>query len=69
MKFASGTQDLPVAGTFSDKTLVGADYLISLSEWNEHFSERTDDRTLIRPVRKAKGSPGEVPSLTPGSGA
>ena len=44
MKFASGTQDLPVAGTFSDKTLVGADYLISLSEWNEHFSERTDDR-------------------------
>ncbi len=49
MEFAaSGTQDLPVAGTFSDKTLVGADYLISLSEWNEHFSERTDYQVLVK---------------------
>ncbi len=37
-----------MAGTFSDKTLVGADYLISLSEWNEHFSERTDYQVLVK---------------------
>jgi len=49
MEFAaSGTQDMPVAGTFSDKTLVGADYLISLSEWNEHFSEHTDYQVLVK---------------------
>ncbi|GAA1820142.1 ABC transporter permease [Planosporangium flavigriseum] len=48
VKFAqTGDQKLRVAGTFTDKTLVGSSYLISLDTYNANFSERLDIAVLV----------------------
>ncbi|NJC83256.1 ABC transporter permease [Planosporangium mesophilum] len=48
VKFAqSGDRKLRVAGTFTDKTLVGSSYLVSLDTYNANFSERLDIAVLV----------------------
>jgi putative ABC transport system permease protein len=48
VKFAqTGDRKLRVAGTFTDKTLVGASYLVSLDAYNANFSDRLDIAVLV----------------------
>jgi putative ABC transport system permease protein len=55
MEFAaSGAQQVPVDGTFANKSLIGTDYLISLNTYDENFPERVDITVF---VKAAKGVP------------
>lgn len=48
LKFAqTGDRQLRVAGTFTDTTLVGSSYLVSLDTYNANFSERLDIAVLV----------------------
>jgi putative ABC transport system permease protein len=56
MEFAaSGPQEVPVAGIFTNKSLVGTDYLISLKTYNQNFPEHVDTTVLV------KAAPGVAP--------
>jgi putative ABC transport system permease protein len=43
----TGDRRLRVAGTFTDTTLVGSSYLVSLDTYNANFSERLDIAVLV----------------------
>jgi putative ABC transport system permease protein len=43
----TGSRQLRVAGTFSDTTLVGSSYLISMETYNANFSDRLDIAVLV----------------------
>jgi putative ABC transport system permease protein len=66
MQFAAtGRQDVEVAGLFSDKTLVGSDYLISIETYDENIPQPTDTSIFLKaaptiPLHAARGVVEEV---------
>ena len=58
---ATGKRALEIIGLFDDKTLVGSDYLVSLSTYDRNFPDRVDSNILIKaaegvPLERARAA-------------
>jgi putative ABC transport system permease protein len=45
---ATGRQDIPIAGVFTQKDSIGNDFLLAMPDYNENFSTRADTFAAIR---------------------